>query len=307
MSVLSIVAALCAALAVGFASARVIHPLRPISGRMRPYTEVARGRLGLAPDVGPEPILFGEALRRVVGPLAEIVGRRMVRLFRVGDIDAIDLKLRQAGHPMTIDAYRSRHVAWTVGTPLLLILAALYLSASAPVVILVALLGAAAGMRRMPAILKALTAKRCDRMRNDLYTIAQLLAVRIQARSTLLTAIRELVDEGSGPVIEDLNRALNLIAVGYGDEAAFRLLDKETPEPAAGIFYRFLASATIASIDLPPALLQQATETRNQRREEIERTSIKRTIAMLVPNLLIMAPVMILFMAAPLPSLVFGK
>jgi Flp pilus assembly protein TadB len=239
--------------------------------------------------------------------MGEFVGRAMSRLFRLGDIEGIDLRLRQAGHPMGIETYRRRHVAWAVASPLCLLLAALYIKAPAPLVVLVVLLGAAAGMRKMPAYLKAETAKRCDRMRNDLYTIAQLLAVRVQARSTLLVAIRELVEQGSGPVIDDLSRALNLIAVGYGDEAAFRLLDKETPEPTAGIFYRFLASATTASIDLPPALLQRATEMKRERREEVERLSIKRTTAMLVPNLLIMAPVMILFMAAPLPSLVFGK
>lgn len=307
MSVLSIGAALCAAVAVGLATAKMVRPLRPLSNRLRPYTEVGRGRLGLPPDVGPEPILFGEAMRRVLGPLAEVVGRRLVRVFRMGDIEAIDLRLRQAGHPMSIETYRTRHVAWAVGTPVLLILVALYLQAPPALLVLVAILGAAAGMTRMPVIVKAFTRRRCDRMRNDLYTIAQLLAVHVQARTTLLTAIRELVDEGSGPVIEDLRRALNLIAVGYGDEAAFRLLDRETPEPAAGIFYRFLASSCTAAIDLPPALLQRATEMRNQRREEIERTSIKRTITMLVPNLLIMAPVMIVFMAAPLRSLVFGK
>jgi hypothetical protein len=307
MNALTLLAALAGALTVGSLTAQLVRPLRPLAPRLRPYTEVARGRLGLPPDSSPEPILFGEAIRRILGPLAEIMAGYILRLFRLGDIEAIDLKLRQAGHPMTIETYRRRHIAWAVASPLCLLLAALYLQASAPAMILVVLLGAAAGLRKMPAYLKAETAKRCDRMRNDLYTIAQLLAVRVQARSTLLTALRDIVVRGNGPVIEDLNRALNLIAVGYGDEAAFRLLDKETPEPAAGIFYRFLASAATASIDLPPALLQRATEMKNERREEIERTSIKRTTAMLVPNLLIMAPVMILFMAAPLPSLVFGK
>ena len=307
VSPLTVAAAFAAALAVGTFVLELARPLKPLSPRLRPYTEVARSRLALPPDVGLEPIFFGEAVRRVLGPMGEIVARTVSRLFRLGDIEAIDLRLRQAGHPMSIETYRRRHVAWAVGSPLCLLLAALYIKAPAPLIILVVLLGAAAGIRKMPANLKAEIVKRCDRMRNDLYTIAQLLAVRVQARSTLLVAIRDLVEQGSGPVIDDLARGLSLIAVGYGDEAAFRLLDKETPEPTAGIFYRFLASATTASINLPPALLQRATEMKRERREEVERLSIKRTTAMLVPNLLIMAPVMILFMAAPLPSLVFGK
>ena len=46
---------------------------------------------------------------------------------------------------------------------------------------------------------------------------------------------------------------------------------------------------------------------RDARREEIRQTATKRRAAMLVPTIAVLAPVMLLFIAAPLPSIVFGS
>ena len=45
---------------------------------------------------------------------------------------------------------------------------------------------------------------------------------------------------------------------------------------------------------------------RDARREEMRKTATKRRAAMLVPTIAVLAPVMLLFIAAPLPSIVFG-
>ena len=46
---------------------------------------------------------------------------------------------------------------------------------------------------------------------------------------------------------------------------------------------------------------------RDAGREEIRKTATKRRAAMLVPTIAVLAPVMLLFIAAPLPSIVFGS
>ena len=48
-------------------------------------------------------------------------------------------------------------------------------------------------------------------------------------------------------------------------------------------------------------------DVRDARREEIRKTATKRRAAMLVPTIAVLAPVMMLFIAAPLPSIVFGS
>ena len=42
------------------------------------------------------------------------------------------------------------------------------------------------------------------------------------------------------------------------------------------------------------------------RREEVERAAAKRQMSMVIPNLVLMAPVMILFLLAPVPRMLFG-
>ena len=109
------------------------------------------------------------------------------------------------------------------------------------------------------------------------------------------------------PVVEDLARAVHLINAGYGEAPAFELAGAETAEPAAARFYRFLAAATAGGLDLARALLDQANELRGQRREEVERSAARRQMSLVVPNLVFMAPVLFVFLLAPLPRLLFGK
>ena len=54
------------------------------------------------------------------------------------------------------------------------------------------------------------------------------------------------------------------------------------------------------------ALLGLADDVREARREAIRRAATKRRAAMLIPTIAILAPVMLLFVGAPLPSLILG-
>jgi hypothetical protein len=53
-------------------------------------------------------------------------------------------------------------------------------------------------------------------------------------------------------------------------------------------------------------LLSLAEDVRESRREAIRRAATKRRAAMLIPTIAVLAPVMLLFVGAPLPSLVLG-
>ena len=71
----------------------------------------------------------------------------------------------------------------------------------------------------------------------------------------------------------------------------------------------FLDSATVG---LPPRFVADglralSEDLRDSRREEIRQTATRRRAAMLVPTIAVLAPVMLLFIAAPLPSIVFGS
>ena len=88
--------------------------------------------------------------------------------------------------------------------------------------------------------------------------------------------------------------------------AALELLATETPEPTAARLYRLMAAGIASGGDLARSLLVVSEDIRNERREDLERTATARRGTMLVPTVLVMAPVVLLFLIAPLPLVIFG-
>jgi len=299
-------AALFGAGAVGWVAARLVHPRRSPLARMALYLEVPRTNLGGTPASVEGAVVAREAVRRVLGPLVERALSALARAVRVGAPEDLELALRQAGMEMTVEAYRRDYLRWLFAAPVALGLIGA-LTGRATYVVLLFFAGAFVGARRLPEHVRARTRRRSERLRSDLPTVAAVLALKIENNKSLVVAVSDVVAQGSGPVVDDLARAVHLVNAGYGEIPAFALIAKESAEPSAARFYRFLAAAAGGGLDLTRALLDQASELRTQRREEIERSAARRQMALVVPNLIFMAPVLFAFLLAPLPQLLFGK
>jgi tight adherence protein C len=306
MSAAIVVAAVCAALAVGTASWQALRPLRSPARRLAPYTEVTRTRMGVPVESTPQPVMVAEAARRLLGPLAGSLVSWAGRMLRVADTASLEQRLRQAGNPMTVEDYRRRHLYWTLATPILGAVVGALLGSTVLAVVLFAA-GAAGGGRRMGDQLRRLTRARAAQLRSDLPTVAGILSSRVENSNSLAVAVHSVVAMGSGPVIDDLGRAMVLKETGYSLAEAFEMVAAEAIDGSAARFYRFLATAAGGGLDLPTTLLDQARELRGQRREEIERAAARRQISMALPNVGLMLPVLLLFLVAPIPHLLFGS
>jgi Flp pilus assembly protein TadB len=291
--------------AVGNLTWHVLGPRRPPERRMKPYFEVARSRLGGRVDSLPEPVLIGEAARRVLGPLARSVTSRFSRLVRTKSTEDITLQLRQAGANFDLHAYRRSNLFWTSVLPIGLGLVGVFLG-SAFLALVLLLVGVPLGSRRMPAHLRLLKRRRAERVRSELPTIAVMLATKVANTKSLLVALSEITEIGTGPVVDDIKRALRLVESGYAARAAFELASVEAVEPAAARAYRLIGQATTGGIDLASALIDLAGEVRAQRREEVERTAAKRQLAMTGPIVAFTVPVIALFLIAPTTSVLSG-
>jgi pilus assembly protein TadC len=86
--------------------------------------------------------------------------------------------------------------------------------------------------------------------------------------------------------------------------AAFRRIADVTPEPHARRCYQVLATADERGSDLAAALLSLSEDIRDDRRDAIRRQATRRRALMLIPIIGILAPILILFVAAPLPWIV---
>lgn len=135
-----LLAAVSAAVGVAAAVVQVARPPRRLAGRVRPYAQLSRSRLGTGyadaavlragPDTRP-------ALTAVFGPMVRRLAHLLGELIDVAPPDALELRLRQAGFgEITADQYRMRQLAWAVGAVATGIAVGLALGQSAAVVLL---------------------------------------------------------------------------------------------------------------------------------------------------------------------------
>jgi len=304
-------AATCAGVSAAAGCAWLLPPTRRLEPRLRPYVQLARSRLGLSADLSapalPGPAVSASTLGALFGPMLGAAARRLSALLDAGDDEALRLRLRQGGFAETSpDQYRMRQLAWTTGAASAGATLGLVVTHGAAGTLVLAGAGATFGATRWRGRVSSAIEARRRRMRIELYTAAHLLAMLIRTGHGPLQSVRLLVARGRGPVIEELGEALAWAAGGMGEVEAFERLAADTPEPAAARVYRLLASGIAAGGDLGTALLAMSDDLRAERREQLEREATRRRGAMLIPTIAIMAPVVLLFVAAPLPSLIFG-
>lgn len=310
----ALLASLAAGVAVAALAGLIVKPTTRLAPRLRPYTAGSRAGLGRAADVvagpGPTP---GGTLRHLLGPVLEQAAGAVGRVLDSRSDEVLDLRLRQAGlfprvpEDRRVQEYRVRQLGQAVLTATAAATAALLLGRSTAVTLLAGLLGFVAGAARWRGRVDRAIEDRRARMRIELYTVNQLLAMYLRTGGGVMQAIRHVVRRGRGPVVEEMGEILRAHEGGLPAGEALERAARSAVEPSAGRTYRVLAAGVEYGADLAQALLDLSEDLRDARREAMKRLATKRRAAMLVPIVAILAPVMLLFIAAPLPSLVFGR
>jgi tight adherence protein C len=304
----ALVTAVLIGVTVGSATRLVVRPTRRLGPRLDPYVQRSRLLLGKTADPS---LLFARSpagRAGVFGPILTQLGDRLSDLLDAGGDEMIAQRLRHAGErDLTPDQYRARQLATTVRWCIGFVILGLVSAPSGPTVLIMGGLGVAAGVSRWRSRFDRAIRRRREQMRAELSTIAQRLAIDIQTGDPVPVAVRDLVDGAEGAVVDELDDVLDWISDGSSTRAAFERAAMLTPEPAAARLYRLLATSDIGSSDtLVVALVRTGDDLRAQRREAVERLAVRRRFEMLVPTVLVMAPVMLLLLAAPIPTLIFG-
>jgi Flp pilus assembly protein TadB len=270
-------------------------PTARLSSRVRGYAVVARAALGRPPEPARRASMRSTLLARVSAAMES------------RSDDAIALALRQAGMPdLSPDDVRVRQVvraavgafaggvavALTVRTPMLVLGAA---AAGG-------IWGATSERRRVDRAI----AHRNARLRQELYTVNQLLAMHLRTGAGPIQAVQRVVARGHGVLVSDLAEILTWIGAGMSESDAYRRAAELTGERSATRTYRLLAAGIERGGDLSAGLLALSADLRDARREQLHKDAVRRRAAMLVPTIGILAPIMLLFIAAPLPSIVLG-
>lgn len=294
----------CAALAA------VVIPRPPrLRNRVRPYAILARTSLGQAPGrtVDLDLLTRGTAKQGVFEiPLRALVTRlgrafeqrgddqlgRLLRQAGMVDLSPDDARVRQVGHACLVGLASAGLVGVAAHKPLLALLAGGA--------------GFTIGLTRWRRKIERAVEERAARLRLELYTVNQLIAMHARTGAGVLQAVQRIVDRGRGVVVEELADVLTWTRSGMGEAEAFRRAAELTAEPNAARTYNLLAAGVERGVDLASGLLALSEDIRDARREQLHKDAVRRRAAMLVPTIGILAPIMLLFIGAPLPSIVLG-
>ncbi|GAC1364631.1 MAG: hypothetical protein NVSMB32_07370 [Actinomycetota bacterium] len=298
--------------AVAAAAGLIVKPTPRLAPRVRPYTVVPRSRLGRSADLpaatsGGQGLRRGGTLRQLFGPLVLSLADRFGRLLDAGSDEALRLQLRRAGFAsLTPEEYRVRQLASAgAGTAAGIALGVL-VGGSAALALLLGALGLVIGATRWRSRLDRAMASRRERLRIELYTVNQLLAMHIKTGGGPIQATQRIVQRGSGVVVEELAEALRMVAGGMPPPEAFTRAAELTAEPQAARTYTLLAAGAERGADVAGALLAFSEDIRDDRREDLKKSATRRRATMLIPIIALLAPVMLLFILAPIPTIVFG-
>jgi tight adherence protein C len=264
---------------------------RRVAARIRPYRSgpgASGESLGGAVWAPASRSRLGVALR---GTHSALLTRRLREAGR-DEGDAEEFRVRQCAHG-------------GLGAALGVVLGAVVLH-STPMTALLAVTAAAVGFSRAPARLAREAEDRRVRMRLELVTIDQVLAIHVRAGAGPVQAIMRVAARGDGVVVDELRAIIASIRAGRSESEAFRHAAQHTVEPHAARTYRLFALASEQGADLGVALRALSDDLRDVRRDELRRQATRRRAAMLLPTIAVLAPIMLLFVIAPLPSIVLG-
>lgn len=312
MTGLPFVAALAAGVFVALLVGWLVRPRARLAGRVRPYSVVARSMLGRSFDMEASTgtVVPETAFGRVLGPPLAAAADRFGRLIDSTSETALSLKLRQAAM-LTDTAPERRLQEYRMRQFLLAALGAvggffvgIASNRSTVFILLLAIAGFAGGGSYWRGKVDRAIEARTARMRIELYTVNQLLAMRVRVGGGVVSAVRAVVERGRGPVVDELAEALRLHFSGMSAGASFRHIAELTPEPHARRTYQVLATADERGSDLAEALLALSEDIQEDRKEAIRRQAVRRRATMLIPIIVILAPILLLFVGAPLPFIV---
>jgi Flp pilus assembly protein TadB len=289
----------------------IVRPTPRLAPRLRPYTIVARAGLGRSADVmasaRPSSAVTGGTIRSIFGPPVIALARRVGRVVESRSDEHLRLRLLHGGFfDMTVEEYRVRALGQAVLFTAAGVLLGAILLRSPGFTLLLGVCGFTVGATRWKARVDRAVVERTDRIRLELYTVNQLLAIHIRTGAGPVQATQRVVDRGAGVMVQELDAVLVWIRSGMPEPEAYRRGAEITPEPNAARTYNLFAAGTERGVDLGTALRSLSEDLRDARREELRRAATKRRAAMLIPTIAVLAPIMLLFIAAPLPTVIFG-
>lgn len=274
------------------------------------------GRPSLASRVAPYVADFSDGARamldrRTVEPLP-IIGSLMspgvhrVRLAfgRVlGGSSTISLRLRQSGSRLTVEAFRSRQLAWSLAGGVLGILASLVLARTQTLPLaahgLVVLVFAVAGMVACDYLLQRAASARLARMASELPTVLEFLTLSMSAGEGVLDAVRRVSRISRGELAAELGAVISEVNTGIPLSESLTRMASGLQLPALTRCVEQITGAIERGTPLAEVFRAQAQDSREDAKRQLIEIAGKKEVAMLIPLVFLILPTTIVFAIFP--------
>lgn len=286
-------AVVAAGLLVWVGSALLLSTMRwfrrtPLSERLRPYAP-----RGMRPT-GPTGWLSAASLREVVAPLAQSLGERVSRAFGVSE--ELGVRLRRIHSPLTVPAFRTRQLGWSVAGFALGSLATLAMRLPGPVALLLVFGSPLLAFLVLEQQVQGASLRRQRRIFLELPVVTEQLGMLLSAGYSLGSALNRLASRSHGAIGEDLAMVCGRIRQGLTEVEALREWAELSQVDALDRLVAVLALNREAG-DLGKLITEEARAIRGDAHRELLETIERRsqqvwipvTVATLIPGVLFMA------------------
>ena len=237
----------------------------------------------------------------LLAPYLRRLGRAVDRI--AGGSASVRRRLVAAGRGQTLEGFRSEQVlcgALGLGVGLAVTAVAAVTGRGQPVLLLVfCLLCVAVGVLGRDHWLSRQVRQRERRLTAEFPTVAELLALAVSAGEGPVAAIDRVASMGAGAFGEELRRLLADVRAGAPLTSALDALSSRVSVPAVGRFADAVAVAVDRGTPLAEVLRAQAVDARDAGKRALLEAGGRKEIAMLLPVVFLILPVVVLFALFP--------
>jgi tight adherence protein C len=267
--------------------------------RVAPYlADVSSGAREMLSRRTTDPLpVIGMLLAPAFARGRELLGRVL------GGTSVIELRLRQSGSTLSVEAFRSRQLLWGVGGTIVGVASAFAIGRAQPIPVplsvFIVVLAAAAGVVLRDYVLQRAARARLERIANELPTILEFLTLSLSAGEGILDALRRVSRIGHGALAGELARVVADVNTGLPLAESLESLADGIRLAALSRCVEQIVGALERGTPLAETLRAQAQDCRDDAKRDLLEIAGKKEVTMLIPLVFLILPTTIAFAIFP--------
>ncbi len=235
------------------------------------------------------------------GPVFDAIRDAVVRV--LGGSTVMERRLRQAGLPMTVEAFRSNQLVWglsglAIGALLSLSLAQFSSLPLAAHLVIVVLAGVGGFLARDYALQRSAKA-RLARMASELPVVLEFLTLSLSAGEGILDSFRRVSAKSRGELARELGGVVTEVHSGSALAESLQRMADGIRMPELTRCTEQIIGALERGTPLAEVLRAQAQDTREQSKRALLELAGKKEVAMMMPLVFLILPVTVIFAIFP--------